>query len=121
MLAVEHGADGIVVSNHGGRQLDSCPASLDALPEVVEAVAGRLPVLMDGGVRRGTDVLKAIALGAVGGDGGPAGRLGAGVQRARTASRVCSTSSEPRSRTRWRSPVAARSRRSGRELVGPAP
>lgn len=64
VLAVEHGAEGIVVSNHGGRQLDSCPASLDALPEVVEAVDGRLPVLMDGGVRRGTDVLKAIALGA---------------------------------------------------------
>jgi isopentenyl diphosphate isomerase/L-lactate dehydrogenase-like FMN-dependent dehydrogenase len=53
-----------VVSNHGGRQLDSCPASLDALPEVVEAAGGRVPVLMDGGVRRGTDVLKAIALGA---------------------------------------------------------
>ena len=65
VLAIEHGADGIVVSNHGGRQLDSSPASLDALPEVVEAVAGRLPVLMDGGVRRGTDVLKAMALGAV--------------------------------------------------------
>jgi 4-hydroxymandelate oxidase len=64
-LAVEHGADGIVVSNHGGRQLDSSPASLDALPELVEAVAGRVPVLMDGGVRRGTDVVKAIALGAV--------------------------------------------------------
>jgi 4-hydroxymandelate oxidase len=64
LLAVEHGADGVVVSNHGGRQLDSCVASLDALPEVVEAVDGRLPVLMDGGVRRGTDVLKAIALGA---------------------------------------------------------
>lgn len=64
VLAIEHGADGIVVSNHGGRQLDSSPASLDALPEVVEAVAGRLPVLMDGGVRRGTDVLKAMALGA---------------------------------------------------------
>jgi 4-hydroxymandelate oxidase len=64
LLAVEHGADGVVVSNHGGRQLDSCMASLDALPEVVEAVGGRLPVLMDGGVRRGTDVLKAIALGA---------------------------------------------------------
>jgi 4-hydroxymandelate oxidase len=63
-IAVEHGVDGIVVSNHGGRQLDSCPASLDALPEVVEVVAGRVPVLMDGGVRRGTDVLKAIALGA---------------------------------------------------------
>jgi 4-hydroxymandelate oxidase len=64
-LAVEHGADGVVVSNHGGRQLDSCPAGLDALPEVVEAVDGRIPVLMDGGVRRGTDVLKALALGAV--------------------------------------------------------
>jgi 4-hydroxymandelate oxidase len=64
LLAFEHGADGVAVSNHGGRQLDSCVASLDALPEVVEAVGGRLPVLMDGGVRRGTDVLKAIALGA---------------------------------------------------------
>ena len=63
-IAVEHGVEAIVVSNHGGRQLDSCPASLDALPEVVEAVGGRVPVLMDGGVRRGTDVVKAIALGA---------------------------------------------------------
>jgi 4-hydroxymandelate oxidase len=63
-LALEHDVDAIVVSNHGGRQLDSCPASLDALPEVVEAVGGRIPVLMDGGVRRGTDVVKAIALGA---------------------------------------------------------
>jgi len=64
VLAVEHGADGLVVSNHGGRQLDGCPAGLDALPEVVEAVEGRIPVLMDGGVRRGTAVLKALALGA---------------------------------------------------------
>jgi 4-hydroxymandelate oxidase len=63
-LAVEYGADGVVVSNHGGRQLDSSPAGLDALPEVVEAVQGRIPVLMDGGVRRGTDVVKALALGA---------------------------------------------------------
>ena len=63
-LAVEAGVDGIIVSNHGGRQLDGAPAGITALPEVVDAVAGRLPVLVDGGVRRGTDILKAIALGA---------------------------------------------------------
>ncbi len=63
-LAVEHGAAGIVVSNHGGRQLDCAGASLDALPEVVEAVEDRVEVFMDGGVRRGTDVLVALALGA---------------------------------------------------------
>jgi isopentenyl diphosphate isomerase/L-lactate dehydrogenase-like FMN-dependent dehydrogenase len=63
-LACEHGAAGIVVSNHGGRQLDGVAASLDALPETVEAVAGRVEILMDGGVRRGTDVVKALALGA---------------------------------------------------------
>jgi 4-hydroxymandelate oxidase len=62
--AVSSGAAGIIVSNHGGRQLDSAIATLDALPEVVQAVASSVPVLMDGGVRRGTDVLKAIALGA---------------------------------------------------------
>jgi isopentenyl diphosphate isomerase/L-lactate dehydrogenase-like FMN-dependent dehydrogenase len=54
----------VIVSNHGGRQLDGVPASLDALPEVVDAVAGRAEVLLDGGVRRGTDVVKALALGA---------------------------------------------------------
>lgn len=63
-LAVQAGADAIVVSNHGGRQLDRSPAALDALPEVVEQVSGRVPVLMDGGVRRGTDVVTALALGA---------------------------------------------------------
>jgi isopentenyl diphosphate isomerase/L-lactate dehydrogenase-like FMN-dependent dehydrogenase len=63
-LACEHGVDGLVVSNHGGRQLDAAPASLDALPEVVDAVSGRCLVLMDGGVRRGTDVVTALALGA---------------------------------------------------------
>jgi len=62
--AVERGVDGLVVSNHGGRQLDGAPASIDALPAVVEAVAGRVPVLLDGGVRRGLDVAKALALGA---------------------------------------------------------
>jgi isopentenyl diphosphate isomerase/L-lactate dehydrogenase-like FMN-dependent dehydrogenase len=64
LLAVEHGADGVIVSNHGGRQLDGVAASLDALPEVVEAAGERVEILLDGGVRRGTDVLKALALGA---------------------------------------------------------
>lgn len=62
--AIEHGASGIVVSNHGGRQLDGTIATLDALPEVVEAAGERATVLIDGGVRRGTDVVKAIACGA---------------------------------------------------------
>jgi L-lactate dehydrogenase (cytochrome) len=63
-LAVDHGADGVVVSNHGGRQLDYLPASIDVLPEIVDAVNGRAEVLLDSGVRRGTDVVKALALGA---------------------------------------------------------
>jgi len=63
-LAIEHGASGIVVSNHGGRYLEFAPSTLEALPEIVEAVQGRIPVLMDGGIRRGTDVLKALAIGA---------------------------------------------------------
>jgi isopentenyl diphosphate isomerase/L-lactate dehydrogenase-like FMN-dependent dehydrogenase len=64
LLAVEHGVDGIVVTNHGGRQLDTAIPSIEALPEVVEAVAGRCEVYLDGGIRRGTDILKALALGA---------------------------------------------------------
>ncbi|MFM8808149.1 MAG: alpha-hydroxy acid oxidase [Chthoniobacterales bacterium] len=63
-LAVEHGVDGVIVSNHGGRQLDTAPATIEALPRVVDAVDGKIPMLVDGGVRRGTDVVKALALGA---------------------------------------------------------
>ncbi|HXG75763.1 MAG TPA: lactate 2-monooxygenase [Gaiellaceae bacterium] len=64
VLAVEHGMDGIVVSNHGGRQVDGAIASIDALPAIVEAVGGRVPVLLDSGVRSGADVVRALALGA---------------------------------------------------------
>ena len=64
ILAVHHGVSGIVVSNHGGRQLNGALATIDALPEVVEAVQGKLPIHVDGGIRHGTDVFKALALGA---------------------------------------------------------
>ncbi len=64
VLACEHGVDAIVVSNHGGRQLDAVAATAELLPEVVEAVAGRIEVYVDGGIRRGSDVVKALALGA---------------------------------------------------------
>jgi 4-hydroxymandelate oxidase len=63
-IALRFGVDGIIVSNHGGRQLDGAIASIEALPEVVEAVANRCEVYLDGGIRHGTDVLKALALGA---------------------------------------------------------
>lgn len=65
-LAVEHGAAGVIVSNHGGRQLDTAIASAVALPDIAEAVGGRVPLLVDGGIRRGTDVVKALGLGAQG-------------------------------------------------------
>ena len=62
--AVAHGVDGVIVSNHGGRQLDGAAAALDALPGVAEAAAGNTTVLLDGGIRRGSHVVKALALGA---------------------------------------------------------
>jgi (S)-2-hydroxy-acid oxidase len=64
LLAIHHGVSGIVVSNHGGRQLNGALATIDALPEIVEAVQGRIPIHVDGGIRHGTDVFKALALGA---------------------------------------------------------
>ena len=64
LLAVEYGCDGVLVSNHGGRQLDGVPATLDALPECVEAAAGRIRIHIDGGIRSGADIFKCLALGA---------------------------------------------------------
>jgi 4-hydroxymandelate oxidase len=63
-LAVRHGTDAVIVSNQGGRQLDTVPATIDLLPAITNAVDGQIPLLLDGGIRRGTDVLKALALGA---------------------------------------------------------
>jgi 4-hydroxymandelate oxidase len=62
--AVDHGVDGLIVSNHGARNLDTLPSTAEALPLIAEKVHGKLPLLVDGGIRRGTDVLKAVALGA---------------------------------------------------------
>jgi len=64
VLAVRHGAAGIIVSNHGGRYLDGAPSTIEVLPSIVDAVQGRVPVLIDGGFRRGTDIMKALAIGA---------------------------------------------------------
>ena len=62
--AADYGCDGIVLSNHGGRQMDHCVSGLDVLPEIAQAVGERLTLILDGGIRRGTDVIKAMALGA---------------------------------------------------------
>ena len=99
-LAIEHGADGITVSNHGGRSMDYGPSSLEVLPEIVAAVNGRIPVLFDSGIRRGADIFKALALGANGVRWRTARwglRFGtAGAQRDRDSRRV----------SRWRPPDA---------------
>ena len=63
-IAVEHGVDGLIVSNHGGRAEESLRPTIECLPEVIEGAAGKIPVLVDGGIRRGTDIFKALALGA---------------------------------------------------------
>jgi 4-hydroxymandelate oxidase len=63
-LAIEHGVDGLIVSNHGGRVEETLRPTIESLPEVLEGVAGKVPIIMDGGIRRGTDIFKALALGA---------------------------------------------------------
>jgi isopentenyl diphosphate isomerase/L-lactate dehydrogenase-like FMN-dependent dehydrogenase len=87
-LAIEAGASGLIVSNHGGRQLDGVPATIDALPPVVDAAAGRVPVLVDGGIRRGTDVLVALAHGATAALAGRAPLWGLAVDGERGARNV---------------------------------
>ncbi len=87
-LAIEHGADGITVSNHGGRSMDYGPSSLEVLPEIVAAVNGRIPVLFDSGIRRGTDIFKALALGANGVQIGRTARWGLAAFGAAGAQRV---------------------------------
>ncbi len=87
-LAIEHGADAITVSNHGGRSMDYGPSTLEVLPEIVAAVNGRIPVLFDSGIRRGADIFKALALGANGVQIGRAARWGLAAFGAAGAQRV---------------------------------
>ena len=87
-LAIEHGADGIIVSNHGGRSMDYGPSTLEVLPEIVAAVNGRIPILFDSGIRRGSDTFKALALGANAVCLGRTARWGLGAFGAAGAQRV---------------------------------
>lgn len=87
-ISVKAGIDGIIVSNHGGRNLDTVPATADALPKIVERIEGRVPILVDGGIRRGTDILKALALGAIAVQIGRPYLYGLGVAGAAGVTRV---------------------------------
>jgi isopentenyl diphosphate isomerase/L-lactate dehydrogenase-like FMN-dependent dehydrogenase len=78
-LCIQRGADGIIVSNHGGRSMDYGPSTLEVLPEIISVVRGRVPVVVDSGFRRGSDVFKALALGANAVELGRAARWGLGA------------------------------------------
>jgi len=101
-LAVSNGVDGVIVSNHGGRGEDSGRSTIDVLPEVVDAAKGKMLVLVDGGFRRGTDVCKALALGANAVGVGRPYLLGTGRLSASRAWRKCSSCCAPKPRRRWR-------------------
>ncbi len=117
-LATEAGIDAIVVSNHGGRVEDGVAATIDVLPEIVEAVGGRMPVLVDSGFRRGSDIVKALAHGRAGRLCRPPLSLGTGRLRPDRASSACWRSCAPRPATRWRSSARPRSRTSCRRWCG---
>ena len=108
LAAIEHGMDGLVVSNHGGRQVDGAIATMDALPAIVEAVAGRVPVILDSGVRSGADIFRALALGASAVGPRPPLRLGAGGRRGDRRAR-----GDPQSPGRLRPDYGSRRGRSG--------
>ena len=109
--AADTGADAIIVSNHGGRQLDGAPSSIEVLPGIVEAVGDRIEVHLDGGIRSGQDVLKALCLGAKGTYIGRPFLYGLGADGRGRAWRRCSRSSATSSTSPWRSAASATSAR----------
>ena len=113
-LCLEHGVDGIIVSNHGGRSMDYGPSTLEVLPEIVAAVNGRVPVITDSGYRRGSDILKALALGARRRAARAGDALGALGRLARRACSGCWRSFSESWSTRRRRPGDRRWRRSMR-------